>query len=256
MVKLYHAVVRNGLPLYVVPEDAEPWEEAKRRAAEWLEDIQLYFADEMMRLGYGPRTFDIAKDVRGELLFHQISSHMPKTAFHSGRDYRKNCIKAAQISGLQPGSDRIVCFHESCSIKDGKVFGDGSSYSKGYSFLGSLHLKLAKREWLGDKTNYEGMVFSWISSEPVKRGMLKQRGSTLGELSGAEYGIMAHELCHCFGPRNENDDLDNRWTNLMYYGCRRMRGPKLANERCRLSERSGAILNQSEFFTLRNLKDC
>jgi hypothetical protein len=243
--------------VYVVPVDAEPWEEAKQRATEWLEDIQGFFADEMQRLGYAPKTFEIAKDERGELIFHEIPSPLRKKAFYRGRDYRKNCIKVAEDRGIQQAGDRVVCFHESCSMINGEVFGDGANSRSGYAFLGSLHLMLARREWMGDKTEFEGMLFPWISPEPMKRGMLKGRGSKLGDLSGSAFGIMAHELCHCFGPDEEKDDWENRRVNLMYRGCRRMRGyfrPDLTSDRCFLSKQSATVLDANNFFSTRNLK--
>jgi hypothetical protein len=57
-----------------VPVDAEPRREAKRRDTERLKDMQWFFADEMTRLGYGPKTFEIARDAGDELVFDQIDS--------------------------------------------------------------------------------------------------------------------------------------------------------------------------------------
>lgn len=131
--------------VYVVPSDAQPWEEAKRRASEWLEDIQWFFADEMKRLGYEPKTFEIATDESGELIFQQIGSPLTKEAF--GKSRCKNCVKAARTNGLQSANDAVVYFYETY---DGDVSSQGTKGGKGKggAFLGSLYLKRAKREWI------------------------------------------------------------------------------------------------------------
>ena len=60
--------------VYVLPNNVAPWDEARRRANEWLEDIQWFFADQMEKLGYGPKTFRVATDKLGGLVFHEINS--------------------------------------------------------------------------------------------------------------------------------------------------------------------------------------
>lgn len=92
--------------IYVVPMDAKPWGEAKHRATEWLEDIQWFFADEMKRLGYGPKTFETANDEGGTLVFHQIYSSLLKKEF--GKHPVNNCKNAAQAHGLRSANDVAV----------------------------------------------------------------------------------------------------------------------------------------------------
>lgn len=246
--------------MYVVPVDAEPWEEAKCRATEWLEGMQWFFADEMDRHGYGPKTFEIARDEDGELVFHQILSPLFKKDFNGRFDSRKdNCTKVAHDYGLQKvnRSDIVVYIHESCSISDGELAGDGAKSTGGNSFLGSLHLKLAIKEWLADNSEFDNKCISWISSEPMKRKMLNNRGSKVGDVSGAAFGIMTHEIAHCFGLQDEKDNKKIQNVNLMRFGYRRMRGyfrPDLTNDRCIISEESAKILDRTDFFAVRTLK--
>lgn len=249
--------------VYVVPADAEPWGEAKRRVTEWLEDIQWFFADEMERLGYGPKTFEIANDEDGALVFHQICSSLPKEEFGRGKEAVSNCKKAAQAHGLRSANDVVVYFYESYSITKGKVSDAGArggqKASGGEAFLSSLHLKMARREWMASDNEYDGEIFPWISSEPMKADTLSwnKRGRKLGDVGGSAFGIMAHELGHCFSLSNDRTEDSNRKGKLMGNGCRGMRGyfrPDLTDDFCVLSEQSAADLDMNPFFAERKLK--
>jgi len=249
--------------IYVMPRDVEPWREAKRRAHEWLEDIQWFFADQMEKLDHGPKTFEIATDTRGELVFHQIKTSIPKEEFREYPAYVNNCKKAANNERLRSSNDVVVCFYEFYSIRNGKAFYAGARGRKrgigGEAFLSSLHLKMARREWIADNNGYDGKVFKWISQEQMKADTLSWhgRGKKLGDVAGSAFGMMAHELGHSFGLSHDNTNDRNRRGNLMYNGCRGMRGyfqPDLTDDFCVLSIRNAAALDENNFFDVRDLK--
>ena len=244
--------------IYVVPKDAEPWGETKQRAADWLADIQWFFADEMDRLGYGPKTFQIAFDGGGAIGFHQFKASETKKQFE--QDPRGSCKRV--VGGrLRNQEDAEVCFFEAYSITHGVVSGDAARTKRRRCYLSSLHLKLARREWLASQDVYCGQVYPWIGQEPMQSGTLSWngRGPTLGDVSGAAFGVMAHELVHCFGPddHTSDDDVRERKGNLMGKGFRGMRGyfrPDLTADRCVLSKKDAALLSSSPFFAVRDLK--
>ena len=247
--------------IYVLPSDAEPWGEVKHRASEWLEDMQWFFADQMDRRGHGPKTFQIATDNWGKIIFHQIKSSLSIKDLQI--KYWNNCKKAASFHTLRNKNDVVVYFYDSYSILGSRVVHAGARGRKrnrgGEAFLSSLHLKMARREWIADKSGYDGKVFEWISSEPMKADTLSWhgRGRQLGDISGSAFGIMAHELGHSFGLSHDRTNDHNRKGNLMRNGCRGMRGyfrPDLTDDFCVLSERNATVLNKSAFFAVRKLK--
>lgn len=243
--------------IYIVPKDVKPWPEARSRAQECLEDLQWFFADQMDKRGYGPKTFKIATDNRRELIFQQIEINFTKDEFQKSRV--NNCKSVGKTYGLRNTDNVVVYFYESYSIRNGKISGQGAKGQRGEAFLSILHLKMAKREWIANNNGYVGEVFNWISLEPMKVDTLSwnRRGTELGDVAGSAYGIIAHELGHSFGLSHNKINDKNRRGYLMNNGCRGMRGyfrPDLTNDFCVLSERNAANLNKNNFFGVRDLK--
>jgi hypothetical protein len=249
----------NVRVIYILPIDADPWSEAKLHATQVLEDIQKFFRDEMERCGYGLKSFEIATN-GNSLVFHQIVSGLKKIDFET--KYWNNCKNAAQDHSLRdtPNIARVTLyFYEAYAIIDGRVTHAGArGWARGKggeAFLSSLHLKMAKREWIGNDDGYEGKVFDWISPEPMKSSTLSWngRGRSLGDVSGSGFGTVAHELGHCFGLNDDKVDRKNRQGSLMGNGFRGMRGyfrPDLTDDFCVLREKDAAILNTSDFFAV------
>lgn len=254
--------------VYIVPIDAEPWPEAKRRATEVLEDLQHFFADQMRGYGYGPKTFAIAYDRTGEVIFHGLpSSHRKEDFFRENPGHNPvfiNLCKEATDGSLRSSNDIVIYFVEAYSISKTKLWAGSRGMKRGQggeAFLSSLHLKLAIREWLEFSEGYTGRIIPWISLERMWEGALRweKRGSAMGDVAGAGFGAIAHEFTHCFGTSNHKSDLDLELSseNLMGTGFRRMRGyfrPEEGRGRCILSRRVADLLNGSPFFAVRDLK--
>jgi len=247
--------------IYIIPTDAEPWGEAKQRATECLEDIQWFFADEMERWDYGLKTFKIATDNADSVVFHQIKSGLTKNDF--GNVYWNNCKNTAQEYGLRNLNYATVYFYEAYSITNGMVNAGSKGWARGKggeAFLSSFHLKVAIRDWIADSSGYGGRVFDWIDSAPLAENLRvgkNKRGPALGDLSGAGFGIIAHELAHCFAlPRQEAMKPGHNGP-LMGNGFLGMRGyfrPDLTDDRCVLRKEDAAALDKSDFFGFRKLK--
>jgi hypothetical protein len=111
---------------------------------------------------------------------------------------------------------------------------------------------MARREWICSNDVYDGTVFDWISPEPMKGDTLswEGRGKKLGDVSGSAFGVITHELAHCFGldHQHTDDDVRERKGNLIGKGFRGMRGwfrPDLTDDRCFLSRQAGETLDKS-----------
>lgn len=247
--------------VYIVPRDAEPWEAIKKQITFCLEDIQWFFADEMSRHGYGPKSFEIARDNDGSVILDRINCTLTKSEFEISPCNKSKGI--AEGRKLRSTNDIVIYLLEDYSFPKGKnpsVVARGAQRGfGGEAFLSSFYVKLAIREWISNDMEYGGKVFDWIRPEPMSRDTLSWngRGKKLGDVSGAAYGIMAHELGHAFGLHHDRNDDSNRRGNLMGNGCRGMRGyfrPDLTNDFCVLTKKDTAHLNGSRFFSKRNLK--
>jgi len=247
--------------IYIIPNHPhyKPWHEAMQRATEALENIQWFFADGMEQCGYGQKTFDIATDESGQIVFHQINSRFPPEAFtmSTGREFVAMCNEEARRKGLFDLKYRTVFFVEAYSIANGVVSGErarGSKDRRG-AFLSSLHLKLARKEWLDNSDTYIGAILDGVSDQPLRPW--HGRGTEYGDLAGAGFGVIAHELAHSFGLSDERSDEKNQRVSLMGNGCSGMRGyfrPNLTQDRCVLMQYDANVLNSSEFFAIRTLK--
>ncbi len=244
--------------IYIVPVDAEPWPEMQSRALEILEDLQWFFAVEMDRLGYGPKTFEIAFDEEGALDFHQLNSEETKKQFEV--DPRESSKRV--VGGRQKKEDNVeLCFVEVYSINNDELSGVFAKTKRQRCYLSSLYLKLTNREWLGNDMGYAGKTFPWIIPQPMTENILSWngRGKALGDVSGSAYGVIAHELAHAFGLGHNisEDDERERKGHLMGLGVRGFRGvfrPDLTGDSCVLSKRDAELLNDNPFFAVRNLK--
>ena len=247
--------------IYIIPNHphCKPWPEARQRAAEALEDIKWFYADGMERCGYGQKTFGIAIDESGQIVFHQINSSLPPEAFTTAeaKKFTKLCNNEAKREGLFDLNYRTVFFVEAYSITNGVVSGDRARGSKdrGGAFLSSIHLKLARREWLDNCDTYVGAILEGVSDQPLQRW--RRRGKEYSDLAGAGFGVIAHELAHSFGLSDDKHDTKSRRESLTGIGWRRMRGyfrPKLTRDRCVLRQYEADFLNSTEFFAIRTLK--
>ena len=244
--------------IYIEPKDAEAWLDARRRATELLEDLHHFFADEMNRHGFGPRTFAFAGD--DEAWFdYRKSTTLSKAEFQA--DPWKSCKR--ELGGGRPpdAPDIEICFFDAYSIVDGVVSCPGVFHTHRRCYINALLLKTAIREWLEDQCGYRDRVFSWISPHALAEATLSWngRGPSLGDVAGAGFGVIAHELDHAFGGKHHpsQDDERERRGHLMGLGSRGFRGyfrPDLTNDRCVLSKIDAASLSTSQFIDVRELK--
>ena len=250
--------------LYVIPADRRAWPEARNRGTEFLGDMQKWFALEMLRHGYGPKTFDVARDKDGLVVLDIVGTEETSGAFQ-GKALKAVglCKSAAAARSLRANGDHDVVIYicESFRIDEatGKLAGAFARGGGRECFLSSAHLKLARREWCTSREPYAGRVIPEISESPLpdvafrkNSGIPRRQPYTLGQLSGKSYGAIAHELGHAFGLTHDNARKDgtdrNRKGYLMGNGFRGMQGyfaPTLTDDSCHLSRGNAEVLERS-----------
>lgn len=222
--------------VYIIPSDARPWADVPVRATYAVEAIQKYVSYEMKRLNHGERTFKIDR-VNGLVHFTKHESRYSKAEFEKGSATALHlCIDEIGEPQLQYAELFVV---EAYSIIDGVVSGDIAGQSKRRACVSSLHLKAALDEWIDDNGTFFGELFPWISTEAILQW--RNRKGTLGDVAGACFGVIAHELLHCFGALDHTPtDGENQGECIMGTGrnIRSFLKGKGTAGKCMLSERS------------------
>jgi hypothetical protein len=155
--------------IYIEPQDAKQWPDARHRATEMLEDLQHFFADQMSRHDFGPRTFALCDDE--DFFEYRKSRSVSKAEFQANP---WEACKRELRGGRPPNAPDIeICFFDAYSIVEGVAACPGVFHKNRRCYINALLLKTANREWLEDSNGYGGRVFPWISSEPMREKSLK-----------------------------------------------------------------------------------
>lgn len=190
--------------VYVIPADAQPWLQMQARATHVIEGIAQFISDELNRHSYGQRTFKINRSPNGLIHFTEHKSKYLKARFEESSSTALHLIQVELGPSELVYADLYVV--EAYAIKGGVVSGDIAGSSKRRACVSSLHLKAASREWIDSEDEFFGEVFPWISREPIIKW--RNRDGKVGDVAGACFGAIAHELIHCFGPDNHKREID------------------------------------------------
>jgi len=259
--------------IYIVPSDRQPWPVIQAKMTEVLEGIQSWLAHEMEQRGYAKLTFNIARDSHGLLNLQTIHADYSASQFPTkGADIAEFSKKIAEKEGLrsQKGGDTVIYFLEICEFDSqtgectGSTTRGGVFKGRRECFVGAGHFKMARKEWFRSKEPYAGMTVPELHDEPLREaafrdkncGIPKDRPYSLGELSGKNYGAIAHELGHAFGlkhafARAEGNDR-NRKGYLMLNGFRGMQGyfaSDVTDDFCHLSSCSAKYLFNNQLLS-------
>lgn len=94
------------------PSDRGPAPHFRERLSAILRDIQAFYAREMERNGFGPRTLRFDEAADGLIRIHQVNGANPY--FHykteSGGEIRKECVAPLKAAGIDPDKETIVIF--------------------------------------------------------------------------------------------------------------------------------------------------
>lgn len=233
---------------YFTPSDREPEPRYRERLQAIMEDIQSFYRDGMAGAGYGPETFDLARDQDGRLIIHLVKSAEPEAKFKrsasqegSGDAWSRATITREIRAGLQ--ADGLALDRETvlifCNLAKWDAAGRRFSHHSPY---------------LGDWTQTNGYCFAVDSvilnaqdlgkKEPVLHDA-EWGEESLGKFNTVFIGGIAHELGHAFTLPHCGARLDERARGVSLMGA----GNHMYREELR-GEGPGAFLTMASAMKL------
>jgi hypothetical protein len=98
--------------VYWTPSDREPAPRYRERLSKIFENVRDFYAGEMERNGFGPRTIRLAKEADGLCKIHLVQGAGPYASYglESGRKIRGECVPVLRAAGIDPDKETIVIF--------------------------------------------------------------------------------------------------------------------------------------------------
>lgn len=250
---------------YLVPSNRTPMHDAVPRMQYWITTMQAFYAEQMDRYGFGPKTFSFETEADGVTpKIHVVNA--PQTDAYYRADPWGRVAAAAQNAGLPVWADRQVwlgIFEGHLMLPDGSIEGiynggatRGAGDSGGFAVLGSNVLACATADLLTNNQPYDGQVVSDLGPYPMQLGVTggTGEGDTFGKYASTWIGAVIHETGHAFGLSHDKRNDVNTLGNLMGNGFRGFRQWMFPdanyNSETRLSYGNALLLNTSRYFNI------
>ena len=175
--------------VYWTPADREPAPQYRERLSKILTDIQSFYAREMERVGFGPRTLRFDPTADGFVRIHLVRGQNPYAHYgrKSGNDIRGECISTLREAGIDAAKETVVIF---CNMSnwdlEKRVISQNSPYYAG----GSIKSGTA---WQVDSAilNLDALTDSAGHVQDGEYGRI-----SLGRYNSTFIGGIAHEVGH------------------------------------------------------------
>ncbi|BCU76817.1 NPCBM/NEW2 domain-containing protein [Luteolibacter sp. LG18] len=205
--------------VYWSPSDREPAPRYRERLSTIMEDIRKFYAEEMEKMGFGPRTFALDHAADGLINIHVIKGRQPYAHYDvpSGDEIRNECKDQLAKEGVDLENETIVLF---CNMSNWDPEKRTISQNSPYYASGTNRRGCA---WQVDSPILE-------LSQLANKGDKVQDGQygniSLGRYNSIFIGGIAHELGHALSlPHNQerHDQHENCGIALMGSGNREYR---------------------------------
>jgi hypothetical protein len=171
-----------------VPADRAPIPGYQERLDRVMTEVQQFYRKGMEAAGYGPMTFDLARDAQGKLEVHLVEGREPMRAYgRNDSDKVRNELAAAlRARGLEVDGRTAVIFQVLLDWKNGSAIEVGPYVGGGDHLSGTA--------WVYDDGLLDPRQLS--SKEP---GGFYHLPCSIGKFNSHYIGGVAHELGHALG---------------------------------------------------------
>ncbi|MCL2744254.1 MAG: NPCBM/NEW2 domain-containing protein [Planctomycetaceae bacterium] len=227
--------------VYFVPADRQVCADAPERLGRVMTYIQDWYRKEMIRNGFGPKTFALEWDAPEKLKLYYINGERNLLEYHRNTPGNeilgKEVRKSIKELGIDTQREVVLVFHASLVWKDGKSE-ETCMYVGGGSHLSGM-------AWVMDDDMQDSA--SLASKEP---GGYYGRPCSVGKFNSHYIGGIAHELGHALGlPHGGETEAERKTlgTSLMGGGNHTF-GQELRNEG------KGTFLNKASALRLSTIR--
>lgn len=253
---------------YIIPADRKPIANYRTKAGALLSWIQMFYADQMERNGFGRMTFDYEKASDGLPAVVLIRSAMTATEF-AGTGHAKyaignywlhteDALKGAGHPAYRPG-EVWLCFVEAqYQLPDGSIHNGtcqgNCRFGSGMVLCSANTLALADPNLLHDHRSYDGLILPELGPNrlTLHKSFPDYEGDAVSSLVAVQVGGVAHELGHAFTLQHGYLNDLNFNGNLMGNSFRGWRGvampEQFPKEETRLDRPSALMLRVNPFF--------